>query len=76
MLLCSVQVCGFYVSYYKVRKFDGLAMRLIARQCEEKWTRDNEAKLTEAYNRLGWTHISSLIASSHPLRFPSSYAPF
>lgn len=70
------KVCGFFISYYKVRKFDGLAMRLIARQCEEKWTRDNEAKLTEAYSRLGWTHISSLIGSSHPLRFPSSYAPF
>ncbi|KAG0716947.1 Tripeptidyl-peptidase 2 [Chionoecetes opilio] len=70
------KVSGFFISYYRVRKFDSLAVRLIARQCEEKMTRDNEAKLTEAYNCLGWTHISALIANSHPLRFPTSYAPF
>lgn len=71
-----LQVSGFFINYYRVRKFDSLVVRLIARQCEEKWTRENEAKLTEAYSRLGWTHISSLIASSHPLRFPTSHAPF
>ncbi|XP_045114338.1 tripeptidyl-peptidase 2-like isoform X1 [Portunus trituberculatus] len=70
------KVSGFFISYYRVRKFDGLALRLISRQCEEKWTRENEAKLTEAYSRLGWTHISSLITSSHPLRFRTNYAPF
>ncbi|XP_071534647.1 tripeptidyl-peptidase 2 isoform X2 [Panulirus ornatus] len=70
------KVNGFFASYYQVRGFNGLAARLIARQCEEKWTRENEAKLIDAYNRLGWTHISTLIASSHPLRFPTSYTPF
>lgn len=67
---------GFFASYYQVRGFDGLAARLIQRQCEEKWTRENEAKLTEAYTRLGWTHAASLIANSHPLRFPTSFTLF
>ncbi|XP_045597102.1 tripeptidyl-peptidase 2 isoform X2 [Procambarus clarkii] len=70
------KVNGFFASYYQVRGFDGLAARIISRQCEEKWTRENEAKLTDIYNQLGWTHISTLIASTHPLRFPTSYAPF
>ncbi|XP_042212595.1 tripeptidyl-peptidase 2-like isoform X1 [Homarus americanus] len=70
------KVNAFFASYYQVRGFDGLAVRLITRQCDEKWTRENDAKLTDAYNRLGWTHISTIIASSHPLRFPTSYTPF
>ncbi|KAK8720628.1 hypothetical protein OTU49_013196 [Cherax quadricarinatus] len=70
------KVNGFFASYYQVRGLDGLAARIIARQCEEKWTRENEAKLTEAYNRLGWSHISTLITSTHPLRFPNTYTPF
>ncbi|XP_066956231.1 tripeptidyl-peptidase 2 isoform X3 [Macrobrachium rosenbergii] len=70
------KVNSFFASYYQVRGFDGLSARIILRQCEEKWTRDNEAKLTDAYTRMGWTHAASLIASTHPLRFPTSFAPF
>ncbi|XP_042890415.1 tripeptidyl-peptidase 2-like isoform X3 [Penaeus japonicus] len=70
------KVIGFFASYYQIRGFDGLAARLIQRQCEEKWTRENEAKFTEAYTRLGWTHAASLIANSHPLRFPTSFTLF
>ncbi|KAK4306052.1 hypothetical protein Pmani_022096 [Petrolisthes manimaculis] len=70
------KVNGFFVSYYRVRGLDGLAARLISRQCEEKWTRDNEAKLTEAYTRLGWMHISALMATTHSIRFPPGYTPF
>ncbi|XP_068214350.1 tripeptidyl-peptidase 2 [Palaemon carinicauda] len=70
------KVNSFFASYYQVREFYGLSSRIVLRQCEEKWTRDNEAKLTDAYTRMGWTHAASLIASSHPLRFPTSFAPF
>ncbi|KAK7068270.1 hypothetical protein SK128_013039 [Halocaridina rubra] len=70
------KVNGFFASYYQVRGFDGLSARIIVRQCEEKWTRENEAKLTDIYNRMGWTHAASLIASAHPLRFPTSFTPF
>jgi len=70
------KVNGFFSVYYQIRDLDGLCCRLLSRQCDDKWSRENEAKLTEGYTRLGWTHAASQVASAHPLRFPTNYAPF
>ncbi|CAL4069880.1 unnamed protein product [Meganyctiphanes norvegica] len=70
------KVNGFFSVYYQIRSLDGLCCRLLSRQCDDKWSRENEAKLTEGYTRLGWTHAATQVASAHPLRFPTNYAPF
>ncbi|XP_076034964.1 tripeptidyl-peptidase II isoform X2 [Oratosquilla oratoria] len=70
------KVSTFFQGFYALHGLDGLAARMIQRQCEDKWSRENETKLCEAYTRLGWTHIALHVTHAHPLRFPPSYTLF
>ncbi|XP_043246717.1 tripeptidyl-peptidase 2-like [Amphibalanus amphitrite] len=53
----------------------GLALRYQQKIADDRPSVDNEQKVCELYNKLGWSFLSDHLARSRTVRFPAQYRP-
>ena len=69
------QLLPFSVRHAVAHGRYGLALRYQQRIADDKPSSENEQKLCELYNKLGWTYLTEHLERSRVVRFPAQYRP-
>ncbi|XP_037075025.1 tripeptidyl-peptidase 2-like [Pollicipes pollicipes] len=71
----ELKLLPFSVRHALANSRYGLALRYQQRLTDDKPTAENEQKLVDIYERLGWRHLAAHLQRSRAVRFPADYRP-
>ncbi|XP_014663971.1 PREDICTED: tripeptidyl-peptidase 2-like [Priapulus caudatus] len=70
------KVAPFAIRHAMVNQHYGRALKLLLRQLDEKATKENEYKVIEIFEKLGWQHCATHCENNIYSKYPASYRGF